>query len=194
MPLDEVANFLNGLALQKFPPIAGEPSLPVIKIADLRVGTSAKSNRASFDLPDKYIIQDGDFIFSWSGSLLAKFWSYGPGALNQHLFKVSSDKFPAWFYSQWVWHHLEEFQQIAASKATTMGHIQRGHLKSAMCIVPPSDTIKNLGEFIAPLHEMAMANELESRALAQTRDLLLPKLMSGEIRVGEAAKTLEGAL
>lgn len=187
-PLDDIADFLNGLALQKYPAGDVEDSLPVIKIAELRNGVSAKSNRASRNVPSKYIVNDGDFLFSWSGSLLAKFWTEGDGALNQHLFKVTSDRYPAWFFSAWVHHHLEEFQTIAASKATTMGHIQRGHLKQAMTICPSDVAISDLGEIIAPLMNRAIGNELESRTLAQTRDLLLPKLMSGEIRIEDAEK------
>ena len=136
-PLDQIAEFLNGLALQKFPARPGEPSLPVIKIAELRGGLSDKSNRAATNLPERFIVRDGDFIFSWSGSLMAKVWTEGPGALNQHLFKVTSTAYPQWFFARWVLHHMPEFQSIAASKATTMGHIQRGHLSSASTACPP---------------------------------------------------------
>lgn len=184
-PLDEVADFLNGLALQKFPAADASDSLPVIKIAELRNGLTSKSDRASRQLPSKYIVADGDFLFSWSGSLMAKFWTEGEGALNQHLFKVSSERYPAWFYSEWVQHHLEEFQIIAASKATTMGHIQRGHLKAARTFCPPDNAIAEMGQVIGPLIERMIQNELESRDLAETRDLLLPRLMSGELRVAE---------
>jgi type I restriction enzyme S subunit len=190
-PLDEIANFLNGLALQKFPGENEANSLPVIKIAELRNGITAKSNRASRKVPSQYVIQDSDFLFSWSGSLLAKFWTGGEGALNQHLFKVSSDRYPAWFFSEWVQHHLEEFQLIAASKATTMGHIQRGHLKAATTICPPDPTIERLGDMMAHLINRMIHNELETRTLAQTRDLLLPRLMSGELRVSEATPERE---
>ena len=187
-PLDKIAEFLNGLALQKFPALDPEDSLPVIKIAELRGGITGKSNRASHAIPEEYIVKDGDFLFSWSGSLMAKFWTEGEGALNQHLFKVTSDRYPEWFFSQWVRHHLEEFQAIAASKATTMGHIQRGHLKEAMTNCPPDDLLSILGRTAGPLVEHIINNERENRTLAQTRDLLLPKLMSGEIRVGDADK------
>lgn len=190
-PLDEVADFLNGLALQKFPASDPDDSLPVIKIAELRNGISAKSDRASRDVPAKYVIKDGDFLFSWSGSLLAKFWTEGEGALNQHLFKVTSERYPMWFVSHWVHHHLEEFQAIAASKATTMGHIQRGHLKAAMTICPPDDVLERMGIVMAPLVEQAIQNELESRNLAQLRDTLLPKLISGELRIADAEQFLE---
>ena len=192
-PLDEIADFLNGLALQKFPATDPDDSLPVIKIAELRNGVSAKSDRASREVPAKYIIKDGDFLFSWSGSLLAKFWTEGEGALNQHLFKVTSERYPMWFVSHWVHHHLEEFQAIAASKATTMGHIQRGHLKAAMTLCPPDDVLARLGVVMAPLVEQAIHNELESRTLAQLRDTLLPKLISGELRIADAEKFIEAA-
>ncbi|WP_180683744.1 restriction endonuclease subunit S [Tepidicella baoligensis] len=192
-PLDEIADFLNGLALQKFPATDPDDSLPVIKIAELRNGVSAKSDRASREVPAKYIIKDGDFLFSWSGSLLAKFWTEGEGALNQHLFKVTSEHYPMWFVSHWVHHHLEEFQAIAASKATTMGHIQRGHLKAAMTICPPDDVVGRMGIVMAPLVEQTIQNELESRNLAQLRDTLLPKLISGELRIAEAEKYMERA-
>ena len=188
-PLDEVADFLNGLALQKFPASNPQDSLPVIKIAELRGGLTAKTSRASRDVPNKYIVKDGDFLFSWSGSLMEKFWTEGKGALNQHLFKVTSNRYPAWFFSQWVHHHLQEFQAIAASKATTMGHIQRRHLKEAMTFCPSDVLIFILGHTLGPLLECTIKNELEVRTLAATRDLLLPKLVSGEIRLAEAEKT-----
>ncbi len=186
VPLDKIADFLNGLALQKHPASGPADSLPVIKIAELRGGITPKSGRASHEVPEKYIIRDGDFLFSWSGSLLAKFWTEGDGALNQHLFKVTSERFPSWFFSQWVQHHLEEFRAIAASKATTMGHIQRRHLKEAMTICPPNDVLNRLGQSVGPLIENTIGNKLENRTLAETRDLILPKLMSGKIRLGFA--------
>lgn len=186
--LDQIAEFLNGLALQKFPARAGEPDLPVIKIAELRNGVSAKSNRASRDLPGKYVIDDGDYIFSWSGSLLAKVWSEGEGALNQHLFKVSSRQFPQWFYAGWVQHHLPEFQMIAASKATTMGHIQRGHLSAAMTVCPDEPCLGAMDQIMAPIWQLMLHNDLENRTLAETRDYLLPRLMSGQVRVAQTKR------
>jgi len=182
-PLDQIAEFLNGLALQKFPAQPGEPSLPVIKIAELRGGLTEKTNRASPDLPECYIIRDGDFLFSWSGSLMAKVWTEGEGALNQHLFKVSSAKYPQWFFARWVHHHMPEFQSIAASKATTMGHIQRGHLSSASAVCPPHDLLDEMSKIMGPLWQRAIHNDLENRTLAETRDYLLPRLMSGEVKM-----------
>jgi type I restriction enzyme, S subunit len=184
-PLDEIAEFLNGLALQKYPP-TGEDYLPVIKIAELRSGVTLKSGRASRDIPRQYVVNDGDILFSWSGSLTHLVWTGGQGALNQHLFKVTSSLYPKWFFYFWVGEHMAEFQTIAASKATTMGHIQRRHLTAAETFVPSLDLLSTADEVIGSLFSQMVANSLESRTLAQTRDLLLPKLMSGELRARDA--------
>ena len=190
-PLSDVANFLNGLALQKFPANNPADSLPVIKIAELRNGITDKSDKASSGIPDKYIVRDGDFIFSWSGSLLAKFWTEGEGALNQHLFKVTSDRYPPWFYAAWIQIHLNEFRRIAAFKATTMGHIQRNHLQSAITTCPPDNVINKLGVAIEPLIKSTIENQIRSRTLADLRQTLLPKLISGELRVNDISRSTE---
>ena len=107
--LDEIARFLNGLALQKFPPKRGQ-SLPVIKIAQLRAGNTVGADLASAELQPDYIVDDGDVLFSWSGSLECVLWAGGRGALNQHLFKVTSTTYPKWFYYLWIHQHLAEFR------------------------------------------------------------------------------------
>lgn len=181
-PLDEIATFLNGLALQKFPPI-GDEYLPVIKIAQLRTNSSKGADRAGTYLESEYIVNDGDVLFSWSGSLTVILWSGGKGALNQHLFKVTSTIYPKWFYYFWIKHHLPEFQAIAEGKATTMGHIQRNHLHEAMVLVPDHKTLDELTAIIEPMIDKIIANNIESRTLAELRDTLLPRLMSGQVRV-----------
>ncbi len=188
--LDKTAHYLNGLALQKFP--AGDgPSLPVIKIAQLRKGGSVGADRCNTDLPLAYIVQDGDVLFSWSGSLEVELWCGGPGALNQHLFKVTSPEFPKWFYYLWTLYHLDEFRLIAADKATTMGHIQRGHLTAAKVLIPPRPLLDAMTRTMAPLIERLIANRIQSRTIATLRDTLLPKLLGGELSVGAAVATVE---
>jgi type I restriction enzyme S subunit len=187
--LDKTAHYLNGLALQKYPPGDG-PTLPVIKIAQLRKGDSIGADRCNTDLPPNYVVQDGDVLFSWSGSLEVELWCGGPGALNQHLFKVTSPEFPKWFYYLWTLYHLDEFRLIAADKATTMGHIQRGHLTAAKVLIPPRPLLDAMTRTMSPLIDQLIANRTQSRTLATLRDTLLPKLLSGELSVAGATDTL----
>jgi len=180
--LDTIAAFLNGLALQKFPP-TGHGDLPVIKIAQLRKGDSVGADQASRGIKPEYIVKNGDVLFSWSGSLEVEIWCGGEGALNQHLFKVTSEDFPKWFYFFWTRHHLADFRQTAASKATTMGHIQRGHLTAAKVCVPTAAVIEGATAVLGPIVEMLIENSLQAQALATLRDTLLPRLISGQLRL-----------
>jgi type I restriction enzyme S subunit len=180
--LDKTADYLNGLALQKYPPGDG-PTFPVIKIAQLRKGDVIGADRCNTELPQQYVVEDGDVLFSWSGSLEVELWCGGTGALNQHLFKVTSQEFPKWFYYLWTLYHLDEFRLIAASKATTMGHIQRSHITDAKVVVPPRDLLVVMTQTMSPIIDQLIANKIQSRTLAALRDTLLPKLMSGELSV-----------
>jgi type I restriction enzyme S subunit len=188
--LDKIARFLNGLALQKYPPKGGR-SLPVIKIAQLRAGNTAGADLASANLETDYVVEDGDVLFSWSGSLECVLWTGGQGALNQHLFKATSDEFPKWFYYLWIHQHLADFRHIAAGKATTMGHIQRHHLSDAKVVVPAGDTMKAVNDALSPLVDKFIATRIESRTLAALRDALLPQLISGMLRVKDAEQMAE---
>jgi type I restriction enzyme S subunit len=185
--LDESARFLNGLALQKYPPTDGR-SLPVIKIAQLRAGTTDGADTASADLEADYIVEDGDVLFSWSGSLECVLWAGGIGALNQHLFKVTSPECPKWFYYLWIHQHLNDFRQIAAGKATTMGHIQRQHLSDAKVVLPQSSLLRTLDRIVSPLFDALWRRCVHSRTLTALRDTLLPKLISGDLRIEDAER------
>lgn len=188
--LDEIAQYLNGLALQKFPP-DGEGNLPVIKISQLRAGSTDSADLANNKIPSEYVVDDGDVLFSWSASLMIKIWFGGKGALNQHLFKVTSDKYPKWFYYLWTLQHLPEFQHVAAGKATTMGHIKRHHLSDAKVLIPPDPLLKMADFYFAPSIKRIIINGVQSRTLASIRDALLPKLLSGESRVKDADRLVE---
>lgn len=145
-PIAGIATFLNGLALQKYPPRGDGEDLRVIKIAQLRKGSTVGADWANSDVPEQYVIEDRDLLFSWSGTLEAEFWFGGKGALNQHLFKVTSTRYPSWYCLLWVRQHLPWFRAIAASKATTMGHIKRGHLEETKVVVPPADVLRDITE------------------------------------------------
>ena len=182
--LTEIASYMNGLAMQKFPPENNEDSLPVLKIKELGQGfCGTDSDRCSCNIKDECKIHNGDVIFSWSGTLLVDVWCGGDCGLNQHLFKVTSKDYPKWFYYYWTKHHLQEFIHIAKDKAVTMGHIKRGHLEEAMVAIPDNDSMVKAHELFEPILSKMISLRLEKSRLSLLRDTLLPRLMSGEIEV-----------
>ena len=183
-----IADYLNGLAMQKYRPKDDEQGLPVLKIKELRQGScDFNSELCSPSIKPEYIVHDGDVIFSWSGSLLVDLWCGGTCGLNQHLFKVTSSTYDKWFYYAWTDHHLQKFAAIAADMATTMGHIKREELSKAEVLIPSQSDYDRIGGLLAPLYDLVIANRIENRKLASLRDELLPQLMSGQLDVSEVS-------
>ena len=184
--LTEIASYMNGLAMQKFPPENNEDSLPVLKIKELGQGfCGPDSDRCSCNIKDECKIHNGDVIFSWSGTLLVDVWCGGDCGLNQHLFKVTSKDYPKWFYYYWTKLHLLEFIHIAKDKAVTMGHIKRGHLEEALVAIPDNDSMEKAHELFEPILSKMISLRLENSRLSLLRDTLLPRLMSGELEAPE---------
>ena len=186
--LTDIAQYLNGLAMQKYPAMPNEAGLPVLKIKELGQGQcDTNSDRCSSLIKPEYIISDGTIIFSWSGTILVDIWCGGKCGLNQHLFKVSSAKYPQWFVFYWTKHHLNKFIRIAKDKAVTMGHIKRCDLEISKVKIPSKQALVNLDKLFSPIFNRMVTCRIENRKLSSLRDTLLPKLMSGEISVEEVS-------
>ena len=178
--LTNIATYLNGLAMQKFPSTT-DTYLPVLKIRELTQGYfDLNTDKGSLDTPKEYVIENGDVIFSWSGTLKVDIWTGGKGALNQHLFKVYSKKYPKWFYYLWTKFHLNEFIRIAAGKATSLGHIKREHLVEAQVLIPPKDELEKMTIIMNPLLDKLELKQFENQKLTELKELLLSKLATVE--------------
>lgn len=190
-PLSSIATYKNGLAMQNFRPEGNDPGLPVVKIKELGLGyCPADCERCSTLIDESVRLKDGDLVFSWSGTLMAEFWTGGPAGLNQHLFKVTSEKYPKWFYYLWTKHHLQDFIRMAKNHGTTMGHIKRSALDEAIVRIPDEEMFEALNSIFEPMVDAYLANAVESKKLDQLAVILLPKLMSGEIDVSKVDLTL----
>ena len=184
--LTDIATFINGLAMQKFRPKEDEKGIPVLKIKELgQKSCDSSSDICSPSIKSDYIVNDGDVIFSWSGTLLVDIWSGGKCGLNQHLFKVTSSNYPLWFAYLWTRMHLNNFIRISKDKAVTMGHIKRVDLERAEISIPTDDTMQKLDKIFTPIFDSCVTIRVENRKLSQIRDSLLPKLMSGELKTDD---------
>jgi type I restriction enzyme S subunit len=158
----------------------------VIRIAELNSGQGGSTvfNDVKAD-PDN-VACPGDLVFAWSGSLDVYRWHGDDALVNQHIFKVICNGFPQWF----VYYHLRDampfFQGIAADKATTMGHIKREHLAQWPVAKPPAEILEAANKYIRPLYARIHQDEKQSRTLVALREALLPRLLSGELRVKDA--------
>lgn len=185
--LVDIATFTNGIACQKYYPTGDESTYKVIKIREFSSGFDDSSETVHQGVPDKVVINDGDILFSWSATLEVKLWAGGTGALNQHIFKVTSDSYPKIFYYFEVLKYLEYFKMVAELRKTTMGHITKDHLVTSRICLPPKGLIQAMDAKLSPILSKIISNNQQNAELVKLRDWLLPMLMNGQVTVGNVS-------
>ena len=186
-PLYDFADYINGAAFK--PSECGDHGLPIIKIVELKNGITDSTKYFDGFKGEKYLIQDKDILFSWSGnpdtSIDIFIWTHGKAILNQHTFNVKSNTGHRWFTFLMLKYFKPEFSRIASNKQTTgLGHVTATDLKR-LTFVFNKDAIEAFEHEVSPFMETIYTNMMENQRLEQLRDNLLPKLMSGEIDVSD---------
>lgn len=198
-PLYDLGTFINGAAYKAFEPNNRRAGLPIIKIAELKSGITEQTGFSNVEMDEKYLVRERDILFSWSGnpdtSIDTFVWQRDPAWLNQHIFKVVpriAEFRP--FLMQILRHKKPTFSEIARNKQTTgLGHVTVKDLKEMKIAVPPEQLVTASGAVLSALQERIFLAMKENILLADLRDTLLPKLISGELRVPDAEKFLAEA-
>jgi type I restriction enzyme S subunit len=187
--LYETAEFINGAAFQSKDFCDPSQGLPVVKIAELKGGISAQTRFSERLLDAKQVIDTGELLYSWSGSpetsLDAFLWTKGRGLLNQHIFKVVT---PTIAEKRFVYYLLKflrlTFIEMARNKQTTgLGHITVADMKRLYVCSPAQNVLAAFDNQVGPLFDRAFKSTVQNQTLVALRDTLLPKLVSGEIRI-----------
>lgn len=189
VPLLDQAHWINGAAYKNMHFVSKDMGLPVIKIAELKAGVSDQTKFTNTDLGQKYRINDGELLFSWSGnpdtSIDAFIWTGGEAWLNQHIFAVRENgemALPA-MHTMLKW-LMPQFAELARNKQTTgLGHVTKDDMKRLLIAKPPNPVATAFATVVGPIFERLVATLFENRNLAETRDYLLPRLISGAARV-----------
>jgi type I restriction enzyme S subunit len=187
--LYDCADYINGAAFRNEHFSTERQGLPVIKIGELKDGITEQTKFCEIERESKYRIKSGAILFSWSGSpdtsIDIFIWTEGEGWLNQHIFKIQFKRPIEKFFVYYLLRHLKPvFIEIARDKQTTgLGHVTGQDLKRLKTFFPTDDVLEKFNRVVEPLFQKVYSNLHESRTLAALRDALLPKLLSGELRV-----------
>jgi type I restriction enzyme S subunit len=179
--LYDIADFINGLACQNYRPQNGEEALHVIKIKEIHEGITDSTEFVSANIPAKYIINNGDILFSWSASLEVAYWFNETAGLNQHIFKIVPKKgLYHYFVYEQLTKYIDKFRRIAESRKTTMGHITSDHISQSRIVIPPAKVISMFEQRMTPILNAQKSVANETRQLVSLRRYLLPLLLNGQ--------------
>lgn len=192
----DLGQFINGAAYKAFEPNFECRGLPIIKIAELKAGVTSQTAFSDVNMAGKYKIGTGDILFSWSGnpdtSIDTFVWLHGIAWLNQHIFRVvPKDAGQRSFVLLTLKSLRPTFAEIARNKQTTgLGHVTVADLKRLHVVVPNLAVLSAWNQLADPLLEQAFLTQQKAQSLAQLRDTLLPRLISGKLRLPEADAVL----
>lgn len=179
--LYDIADYINGLACQKYRPVTPNRSLPVIKIKEMNDGITGSTEYVRIDIPEKNIINDGDILFSWSATLEIMIWSGGKGGLNQHIFKVMPKEYAKYYVYMQLSAYIANFIHLAEARKTTMGHITTEHLKQSRIVISSSKIAEMYNKKVQGIFDKIICNNRQNREFISLRDFLLPLLMNGKV-------------
>lgn len=116
-----------------------------------------------------------------------------PLAVNQGYIAIPpGGRLSSFYVLFWLRENLDRIKGRAGG--TTFQEISKKNFRPMLAIEPPKEAQQLFDDVVARLFERIVLNERQSRTLADLRDTLLPKLISGEIRVPEAEEALEEAV
>jgi type I restriction enzyme S subunit len=134
-----VCELINGRAFK--PNEWSSTGLPIVRIQNLN-NINAAFNYCNFEVDEKYLIENGDLLFAWSGtpgtSFGAHIWNRGKAVLNQHIFKVKIDEnlLNKFFLMYLLNHKVNEYIRKAHGTAG-LAHITKRKFEDSFIPLPP---------------------------------------------------------
>ena len=155
--------------------------LPLIRIRDLK--TNKPLIYTTEILPNTEYIEGGDIVVGMDAEFEPYFWFGEKGLLNQRVCKFKSkDKRVG---NSFIFYLIQpKLRYVQSYKVgTTVSHLGKSDIDKFRFIFPPMKVIENYSKIADPILKKRIELNMESARLAELRDTLLPKLMSGEIKL-----------
>lgn len=154
--------------------------LPIIRIRDLKEQQFVTYTTEVH--PKGYLLQTGDIVIGMDGEFRPYIWGNEEGWLNQRVCvfenKRPNGKAFLYFTIKPLLHAIEKMQI-----ATTVIHVGKKDFDALKITLPDEATLDKFDALTAPMMEIIASNSFENKKLAALRDSLLPKLMSGEVKI-----------
>ncbi|HYG65931.1 MAG TPA: restriction endonuclease subunit S [Thermoanaerobaculia bacterium] len=164
---------------------------PLIRIRDLE---AQSPSLFTTETPARArLAQPGDILVGMDGEFKAHIWCGPPAWVNQRVCLVEpKPHIPRAFLLYSLEEPLSYFER--AKTGTNVIHLGKADIDTFRLRLPPQKILQTFGELTEPMLDKIILNRQESRTLAALRDTLLPKLLSGEIRIKQAEKMVGEAV
>jgi type I restriction enzyme S subunit len=191
--LGAVSNVIPGYAFKSKD--WADAGIPVIKIKNIRPGNLIDTDQVDH-VPEgilcsthkKYWLYNGDILIAMTGATagkVGKLRSKKSMLLNQRVAKIE----PKQHFKEFVWCTVSspgaEERFYALADGAAQPNMSGSQIEDSELLVPSADLVQQFNDFVSPFVNDVDNMILRNQALRRTRDLLLPRLISGEVDVSE---------
>lgn len=177
--LKEISRVINGRAYKNVEFL--EEGTPIIRIQNLK--GAGKTVYSDIELHEDKYVEKGDLIYAWSATFGPYIW-HGPKSIyHYHIWKLETDNVIMSKY--YLFHHLDRASAQMKEQGTgsIFTHLTKGTMESQRILLPTISVMEDYHSLSSVYHESILNNKDENQTLTTLRDSLLPKLISGEVRV-----------
>ena len=132
--MGEVAEYVNGFAFKSEDWTT--EGTPIIRIQNLTKTSGSINYTLKSDVPDKYVVENGELLISWSATIGFFIWNGGRAFLNQHIFKVVTGVSINKRYLYFLGEKISE-QIRLKTHGNTMTHITKNSFNEIEIPLPP---------------------------------------------------------
>ncbi|WP_325048037.1 restriction endonuclease subunit S [Paracoccus sediminilitoris] len=182
-PLGALVDLINGFAFK--PNDWLNDGTPIIRIQNLNGGQDF--NYTKITVPEKYHVNYGDLLFSWSGNRGTSFgpfvWKGPYGYLNQHIFKIIVKEGVS---ARWLYFALDEVRVRAEKMAhggSGLVHVKRSDLEGYLVAVPTLSEQEMIADRLEALQKRLRFLREEAEKINALRENLRDDLLTGRVTV-----------
>lgn len=175
--LQELTKIINGRAYKNTEfKLEGTP---IVRIQNLT--GKGQTVYSDLELHENKYISAGDLIYAWSATFGPYIWRGPRSIYHYHIWRLDCDK----HFKYFLYLYLKRISDNVRNQGTgsIFTHITKTLMENQEAVVPDDKTIILWDKIAEKIFEKLMANHYQIQTLTQTRDTLLPKLMSGQIRI-----------
>jgi len=176
----DITTVINGRAYKQTE--FREEGTPIVRIQNLT--GKGQTVYSDFTLDENKYISKGDLIYAWSATFGAYIWRGVKSIYHYHIWKLNCFN-PAFKYYLYI--HLKKVSERMQGQGTgsIFTHITKELMESQELSIPEEKVVERWHSVATPIFDKIMMNYEQVKTLTQTRDVLLPKLMSGQLRITE---------
>ena len=177
--LGEVATFINGRAYKQ------SELLNYGKYKVLRVGNFYTNDAwyySNLELEDKYYIEKGDLVYTWSATFGPHIWNGKKVIYHYHIWKIKLSEYLDRDFTLQIL-EADKAKLLSSTNGSTMIHVTKDDMESKNISLPSIDEQKKIGIFLMKIDNLITLHQRKREKYKMIKQGMMEDLLTGKVRL-----------